>query len=158
MRDDYYFRLRIHRDATPLQVKSAYRKRAKETHPDTPSGDRAEFMQVQEAYEVLSDDIRRARYDAQRQQAIEEQGLVACPTCFAAVRVPAVIPEGKVPFCKDCQTPLPVRSKRRRTAKPLSPIAERALQVADEIGVEVTELAGEAILRGLRKLRTKVKG
>ena len=42
--------------------------------------------------------------------------------------------------------------------KKLSPVAEKALQVVDEIGVEVTEIAGEAILAGIRQLRKKIKG
>lgn len=48
--------------ASPAQIKAAYRRRAKETHPDKGS-DGAEFALVAKAYAVLSDPEMRARYD-----------------------------------------------------------------------------------------------
>jgi curved DNA-binding protein CbpA len=65
-----YDTLGIPRTATDAEVKSAYRRRAVETHPDKaePGTDCAaradEFRRVQAAYEVLSDPARRARFDA----------------------------------------------------------------------------------------------
>lgn len=50
-------------DATPAQIKAAYRRRAQVTHPDKTNGDEKAFKQVQLAYEVLSDPERRKRYD-----------------------------------------------------------------------------------------------
>jgi molecular chaperone DnaJ len=63
---DYYEVLGVARDATPEQVKKAYRKIALETHPDRNPGNKeaeARFKEAAEAYEVLSDPERRARYD-----------------------------------------------------------------------------------------------
>lgn len=49
-------------DATPEEIRAARRKRAKETHPDK-GGDREAFEQVQTAYLILSDPLRRSKYD-----------------------------------------------------------------------------------------------
>lgn len=62
---NYYEILGISRDATPAQIKAAYRKLAKKYHPDSSSGseeDRQRFQEIQEAYEVLSDPEQRKNY------------------------------------------------------------------------------------------------
>ena len=63
MAKDYYALLDISREATPEEIKSAYRRQAKKMHPDTCSGDRECFQDVQEAYETLNDPERRRAYD-----------------------------------------------------------------------------------------------
>ena len=63
---DYYEILQVPRDATKEQIKKAYRKKALEHHPDkNPGNKEAEerFKEAAEAYEVLSDENKRARYD-----------------------------------------------------------------------------------------------
>lgn len=59
---DPYADLGVSPDATPAEIKSAYRKAAKRTHPDA-GGDPQEFAKVAGAYLVLSDPERRKRYD-----------------------------------------------------------------------------------------------
>ncbi len=59
---DYYKMLGVARDATPEQIKKAYRKLAREYHPDA-GGDEEKFKDVNEAYEVLSDAKKRKLYD-----------------------------------------------------------------------------------------------
>lgn len=67
---NHYKVLGVGKSATSRQIKKAYRKRSLETHPDkAPSQDEreayeAEFQKVARAYEVLSDDDKRRRYDA----------------------------------------------------------------------------------------------
>jgi molecular chaperone DnaJ len=63
---DYYEVLGVARDASTDQIKSAYRKLALRYHPDKNPGDREaeeRFKEAAEAYAVLSDADRRARYD-----------------------------------------------------------------------------------------------
>jgi curved DNA-binding protein CbpA len=55
--------LGVHKTASKQKIKEAYKKRAKETHPDV-GGDEDEFKLIAEAYEVLMDDDRRAIYDS----------------------------------------------------------------------------------------------
>lgn len=63
---DHYSTLGVGKGAKADEIKSAYRKLAKEFHPDVPGGNAAKFQQVQEAYEVLSDANKRAQYDQPR--------------------------------------------------------------------------------------------
>lgn len=63
---DLYDVLGVKQDASPQDIKKAFRNRARECHPDVAGGDPAkaeEFKKLREAYEVLSDPAARARYD-----------------------------------------------------------------------------------------------
>lgn len=63
---DHYSTLGVSKDAKADEIKSAYRKLAKEFHPDVPGGNAAKFQKIQEAYEVLGDANKRAQYDQPR--------------------------------------------------------------------------------------------
>jgi DnaJ-class molecular chaperone len=63
MEKDYYLILRLTPTATADEIRSAYRRRALEVHPDVSGAGSGPFLELQEAYSVLSDPARRAVYD-----------------------------------------------------------------------------------------------
>jgi curved DNA-binding protein len=68
---DYYAALGVAPDADDKAIKQAYRKLARQYHPDVKPGDKASeerFKEINEAYQALSDPERRKKYDELRQQ------------------------------------------------------------------------------------------
>src|SRR5829696_8723927 len=60
---NYYDVLGVPREASQAEIRNAYRKLAKQRHPDHPGGSTAEFSRLQEANAVLSDPNRRRQHD-----------------------------------------------------------------------------------------------
>jgi curved DNA-binding protein CbpA len=88
---DYYAILGVPTDADEETIKTKYRKLAKECHPDLHKGDKAaeaRFKEIGEAWEVLSDPAKRAKYDNGR-----------APKKGASKRKPGA-PVGDVDFSK----------------------------------------------------------
>ncbi len=63
MAKDYYKILGVERSASEEEIKKAYRKLAHQHHPDKTGGEDARFKEINEAYQVLSDKVKRANYD-----------------------------------------------------------------------------------------------
>ena len=66
---DYYASLGVPKTATAAEIKKAYRKLARQHHPDANKGDAAseeKFKEISEAYDVLSDETKRKEYDEAR--------------------------------------------------------------------------------------------
>jgi molecular chaperone DnaJ len=66
---DYYAALGVAKDASQADIKKAYRKLARQFHPDANKGDTAseeKFKEISEAYDVLSDQTKRKEYDEAR--------------------------------------------------------------------------------------------
>lgn len=71
---NYYRLLGIDIDASWEQIRTAYRRYAKELHPDYYGDDSGPFRDLQEAYAVLSDPARRLAYDKLLRQSLAEHG------------------------------------------------------------------------------------
>ena len=65
---NYYQTLGVDRDATPDQIKRAYRKLASQHHPDE-GGDKNKFQEIEQAYRTLGDPQKRAEYNNPRSNA-----------------------------------------------------------------------------------------
>lgn len=78
---DYYKILNIAENASKDEIKTAYRKLASKHHPDR-GGDTATFQNIQQAYDVLSDDRKRAEYDASKHGAFAGQGQPSMEDIF----------------------------------------------------------------------------
>ncbi len=73
MAKDYYKILGVSKNASPEELKKAFKKLAMEHHPDRPGGNEQKFKEINEAYQVLGDAEKRQRYD-QFGSDFEQQG------------------------------------------------------------------------------------
>ena len=79
---NYYEILGVTPNATEEEIKRSFRRLARQCHPDLNPGDKAaeeRFKQIGEAYEILSDGDRRARYD-QFSRYWKQKGFQSTPT------------------------------------------------------------------------------
>lgn len=82
MSKDYYKILGVDKSASKEEIKKAFRRLAHKYHPDKDSGDEAKFKEVNEAYQVLSDDKKRQQYD-QFGQTFEQSGFAGGQNPFS---------------------------------------------------------------------------
>ncbi len=125
-KQDYYELLGVSRDASDGEIKKAFRGLARELHPDVSEAPDAEarFRDVAEAYEVLSDEDRRARYDRYGHEGVAGQGFHterfmdwgSWTTCSARSSA-AASPVRRAP------RPAPMRRPRSRSISPRPPPA-----------------------------------
>lgn len=153
----YYRDLWIPRTATPEQIKSAYRKLAREYHPDHREGtDAAQFLAIGEAYQTLTDAALRKTYDEELTVFLRRRGWILCPSCGAHNEVPA-IPASKVATCGRCRTHLPITEQQRRSEQ-VAALREQAIEVAAELGADLLDVTGEYLHTKLQGLRSRFSG
>ena len=90
MAKNYYLILGIPQDASREDIRTAFRRRAMELHPDRSGMESGPFQEVQEAYSVLADPERRRRYDQERPRpAVKSRPWSRKPESFVPRRPPA---------------------------------------------------------------------
>lgn len=140
--------------ATADEVKSAFRRRAREVHPDA-HGDSAQFVALKDAYAILGDATKRAHYDAERHAWMKRVGAVACPVCGHANRITHRPAAGQRVRCWHCKTQLAVAAASLLDAQRQALLNEAA-RVAQDVGVDLAELAGDALRAGIAHLRQRL--
>lgn len=75
MSKDYYHTLGVSKSASQEEIKQAFRKLAHKHHPDKSGGDEAKFKEINEAYQILSDEKKRKQYDQFGSAAFENGGF-----------------------------------------------------------------------------------
>jgi curved DNA-binding protein CbpA len=146
--------LNVSPHATADEIKSAYRERARETHPDH-QGSAEQFRAIQEAYSVLGDPERRAQYDARRREWMRTIGAVECHGCGAVNRIIRRPGAGEIVRCRVCKLQL------RLTLGDLLQVQRQALvsetaRLVDEVGADLASLAADSVRAGLGRLRRRL--
>src|ERR1700733_6223338 len=128
---DFYEVLGVARDATPEQIKSAYRKAALKWHPDRNPEKKEEaehqFRAASEAYAVLSDEQKRSMYDRYGMAGLGNRGFdtgfnsaifLGLMKCWAAGGGAAGVARGEGSVARICVTTCRFRLKRLQRASP----------------------------------------
>lgn len=142
---NYYAILCVSPTATTEEIRSAYRAKARENHPDR-GGSEDAFSDVREAWQMLRDPDRRREYDAQLAAVLVRVGAVLCPRCGKGNRVPAEV----VLRCAICSHALPTRPRTGRDAvgEVTTKIRERAVVLGDRLTDRMSQV-GDRLVNGL---------
>jgi curved DNA-binding protein CbpA len=130
---DYYLVLGVSRGATADEIRHAHRLLVRRYHPDTAGrADLTRFAEVQEAYEVLSDPVRRRDYDrshpakvaAKRSPAYQPSASSSRPqrTTGAKSRSGRISPDGLQICCSVCIRFFPIGAVGYWTGGPICPV------------------------------------
>lgn len=151
---NHYRVLGIKASAQPEDIKSAYRRRARETHTDT-GGNRTEFERVTEAYQVLSDPARRREWEREYLRQALAVGHFVCASCFTVNRVRSLRP-GETAKCAACKAVLDVTPEGRE-ARYKAALREQVGDLVLTIGAEAGSLAKDAVVAGADALRRRLR-
>ena len=137
---DYYKILGVPKDAPAADIKKAYRKLARQYHPDANKGDaKAEekFKEISEAYDVLSDDKRRKEYDEAR--ARSSATAASGPAGGGAARRVQLRPRRPVRRAVSTGTGGPTTGDRHRAPAATTPGGRRGSDVESEVTLKFSD-------------------
>lgn len=152
-----YGTLGVGKSASAEEIKAAFRRMAREHHPDTSGQDGSEFTRVREAFEILSDSRERALYDIEWGSWLTASGLIACPRCGWA-NATGRVPPGQKSVCCHCAAALPTQaipSSGRKGRLPKN-LAEALVAVVSEVQAQAPDLASDLVRMGFQSLRRKI--
>ncbi len=151
---NHYVTLGVRPDAEADVIKRAYRACVRHSHPDV-AGDSATFRAIQAAYDVLRDGERRAQYDRARRTWMAQVGAVECRSCGHANRITRRPRDGERVRCWHCKATLSLLDADLRTAQRQS-LAHESARFVEEVGVELADLAADAVRAGISRLRSRL--
>ena len=122
--DDPYRTLGILRGAEPDEIRAAHRRLAKRFHPDGSMGDEQRFLAVQEAYQLLSDPLRRRDWD-------HRHAAGPMPAQRASARPSQTRPSQTRPTRTG---PTPGRPMPKRPTRPARPQPAPGVRTTDVVG------------------------
>lgn len=146
--------LGIRASATQDDIKAAYRRRARDTHPDH-GGSSDDFAEVKEAYETLSDPAKRTEWEDGYLREAASLGHFVCSECFAVNRVRSVR-AGVTVRCAGCKSILDVTPEDRE-ARYKDALREQVSDLVLTLGAETGSLAKDAIVAAADGIRRKFK-
>lgn len=146
-----YRQLGVSVDATPEQIKAAYRAQARKVHPDH-GGDAARFRELLAVYEVLRDPARRKDYDRQFLDALDVPGAELCEACGG------IVDPSRVAACPYCRADLPMSMAARFSARVYdlaADLGDRATNHTRDLLVDALDLGAQALRNRLFKRRAR---
>ena len=150
-KQDYYSILGVIRDASQEEIKRAYLDAAQRLHPDrnTAVGDTEVFLEVQQAYEMLSNPKRRAQYDATLPPEIKVDLLYTHNILYSRSNLVRMTEPQMVYLLLDIQAPVELR---RAPSPPLNAciIIDRSTSMKGE-KMDVVKATAIQVLRNLRQ-------
>lgn len=152
---NYYRRLGVNLAASPEEIKRAYHREARQKHPDTGSGNTQDFVDLRNAYDVLSDPEKRAEYDQARQEWARLNGAFICSGCATPNFVQRRPKADERVVCSHCKLPLPV-DLGSVVALQKQRLAAEAARVVDEVGAELATTAIDVAKAGFKHLRKRL--
>ena len=122
-----YRALGVAPSASFSQLRLAYRKAARRVHPDVEHGDKKRFQALQAAWELVSTQELRAKYDLDRAAWAKEVQAVLCTVCGEANRLSRRPEHFASVLCGGCRSPLSVEERRTGTTWQVSERNRRLL-------------------------------